>query len=329
MVLSGPFKYVFIPADEGSPLEEREGDKSGGLSEDVLVKTAREYFFEQTGGAARAKALEEATPEQRQQIAQQIRDQQKDTSPKILELSDDAILDLLRASTSQPSCEIVALTVPTAGNQHRAVSMYTAESSTNLALNPRATALLEACGHTAPTVNNDEATKGVRGDVFVGRCYDFEAQDEWQREDFLTGDADPQADWVQIARTKGGGGGLGAGGQAAHSLSGVMTQMQQQQIQQSSEEDLGYSWEQTKEEVELRFAVASGTKAKYVKVQFGKDRLKVTAAGQVLVQGNTGGAVVVDDCTYTIQDEGKGRELCIVLAKREEGVIWPFAVRKR
>ena len=97
----------------------------------------------------------------------------------------------------------------------------------------------------------------------------------------------------------------------------------------AAEDELGYQWEQTKEEVEIKFKVASGTKAKYCKVVFGVSTLKVTVAGQTICNGKTGGNMVTDESTFTIQDEGKGRELCITLAKKDSGAIWAFAVQKK
>eukprot|EP00978_Attheya_sp_CCMP212_P032636 scaffold128373_cov45-Attheya_sp.AAC.1 len=87
----------------------------------------------------------------------------------------------------------------------------------------------------------------------------------------------------------------------------------------------GYTWSQTNDEVELKLTVASGTKAKYVKVNFGSTKLKITVAGQTLAQGDTGGPVAVDECTYTIQDEGGKRELCVTLGKKNN-TTWTQAV---
>ena len=245
------------------------------------------------------------------------------------------MVEAYAAQQHQPSCEIVALTVPTKGNQYHAVSMYTASDSTDgtssATKNDRANALMEACGH-----GQKSQDAAVRGDVFVGRCVDNEAE-EWRRIDFVPSDAALDVDWIRVAITKGGGGGSGSGG-SAHSLSGVLQKMQQTQVSDNNSnnsaatnaaienKDKTFSWTQSDDEVELCFAVASGTKAKYVKVQFGRDTLKVTLAGQTSIQGKTGGKVLVDESTYTLQDEGKGRELCVVLAKANAGVIWPSPV---
>jgi hypothetical protein len=206
-------------------------------------------------------------------------------------------------------------------------------------LNARATALLQSCGHQPP---QHEGAKelGVHGDVFVGRAYDNE-EDEWRRMDFTPEEVEGHANWIAVARAKGGGGGLG-GTAGAHSLSSVMKKMgeaqvadggaggadsaAQQQLQQ--EKDLGYSWNQTDDEVEIKFVVPAETKAKDVKVNFGREKIKITVSGELLTEGPTGGKIMVDDCTYTLQDDKGGRELCIVLGKQAEGVIWPCAIGK-
>ena len=98
--LSGTYKYVFIPANEEDPLEQREGDKSGGLTHDSLVQTAKDYFFQQSGGAARAQALEKAPPQEQQAIAQKMRAQILAENPnaesQLSQMNDEALLDLVR-----------------------------------------------------------------------------------------------------------------------------------------------------------------------------------------------------------------------------------------
>lgn len=315
--LTGIFAYVFVPANEEEPIEQREGDKSGGLSDDVLVNTAKQYFFQQSGGDARAAALTSASPEERTSLAQQLRAQITSENPnaasQLSKMEDDALVSLVQSTQGSPSCEIMILTVPTKGNQYHAVSMYASDNPGGLRLNPRATALMKACGHA---FQGEEA--GVNGDVFVGRCIDNEADDVWRRIDLTAKEVESPdtAEWCAIARSPGGGGGSGAA--AAPSLRGLMTQSS------SSGEEV--TWSQSDDEVEIKFQVASGTKAKYVKVSFAMTTLKVVVAGQTLLQGNTGGNVDVDASTYTLQDVPNARELCVVLGKNNVGTIWPHAV---
>ncbi len=313
------FKYVFIPCSESNPIETQEESKAGGLSDDYLAKRAKEYFHQKSNGAARAKALDEATSEQRKQIAQNVRNQYMKSDnasvrAQIEKMDDEMLLSLVKASEASATCEITALTVPTALNSYRGVSMYGDDNAKDrdLPFNKRATELLTACGHQS---NN------VHGDVFVGRYHDNEVEDIWERVDFtedeLKGDLVSQ-DWIQTAREKGGGGGLGT---AAASLSGMMSGQSQETKEKT------YTWSQTEDEVEMKFAVAPGTKAKYCKVKFGAKTLKISVAGQTLCDGKTFGTVAVDESTYTIQDNdsGSGRELCISLGKKTNE-HWTYAV---
>jgi len=235
-----------------------------------------------------------------------------------------------------PSCDIIALTVPTSANKHHAVSMYlnSEAKESNVLKNERAMDLLNICQHSS---------REIFGDVFVGRCHDDELSDVWERIDFTVDDANPNAEWCHVARQPNGGGGLGANGGVAHSLTGSLgntfarAMMSSQQVQATpmdgreiDEQDEGYTWSQTDDEVEMKFSVASGTKAQYVKVNFQWNAIKVTVAGQTLLQGELGGSVLIDGSTYTIQDtKDGGRELCITLEKDQSDTVWTCAMRNK
>jgi hypothetical protein len=346
---SGNFTYVFIPANDSKPIEAVSGDKSGGLSDDALSKEAKQYFFKNSDKGARAAALENASPEQRKLLAQQLRDEVKaqvDKSPyanQMLLLDDDALIGIMQTNQTSATCEITALTVPTPLNNHRAVSMYSDDNARtqNLAYNRRATELLVACGHSISSEPSPSRVSigsappgGICGDAFVGRCHDDEVGDIWERVDFTVEDANPRAEWCDVARQPGGGGGGGGSAGGPRSLSGLMNQNAGAITDGGNNngfdkgEGDGYSWSQNDEEVELRFPVAAGTKAKYVKVHFARTTLKVIVAGQTLVSGELGGTAEVEDSTFTIEDVGsKGRELCVTICKKEEGRTWPFVVR--
>lgn len=335
MSLSGAFHYVKIPADSSKPIKLLLADKKGGLTDDELVADAKAYFFQLTGAEARAAQISQASPEERKSIARQIRQQMGESATQLEHLDDDAVVDMIYRSQSQPTCEIAALTIPNATNGYQAVSMYSADEARQyqLPLNQRATDLMTACGHT---------TDGIFGDAFVGRAIDNEVDDIWQRTDFEVADADPGAEWCRVARSQGGGGGSGAS--AASSLSNLVQHHMKGGVQaidgRSSTTNTLYgtngappvvetwgTWTQTDEEVELRLLVASGTKAKYCKVNFGRTSLKVVVAGQTVLSGSTFDPVSVDDCTYTLEDEGDRRQLVITLGKADSGRTWASAVR--
>lgn len=340
------FKFVKIPADAEKPLEILEESKKGGLTKDCLVQHAKEYFHQLTGNQGRVDHIDNAGPEDRQALANQIR-QQLQNSPGMAErldaMDDDAVLDVIYKAQSQPSCEIMALTIPCSGNDYQAVSMYSAEGAKqyDLALNRRATAILTACGHTGE----------VYGDSFCGRASDNEATDNWERLDFTEEDADPHAPWIRKARSQGGGGGTGSS--AASSLSGLLQQQQQSNAMAGRpgvqvlntgggseatplygsdgappvQESWG-TWTQTDTEVELKFSVASGTKSKYCKINFGRTNLKIAVTGQTLLHGTLFDPVHADECTFTIEDAGSGRELCVTLYKIEPRT-WTHIVTTR
>lgn len=98
--LSGTYKYVFIPANEEETIDQREGDKSGGLTNDSLVQTAKEYFYHQSGGATRMEALNNAPKEEQQAIAQKMRAQIITGNPnaesQLSQMNDEALLELVR-----------------------------------------------------------------------------------------------------------------------------------------------------------------------------------------------------------------------------------------
>lgn len=349
MPSSNNFTYVFIPANDSKPIEAIVGDKSGGLSDDCLNKEAKQYFFTNSDKGARAAALENATPEQRKVLAQQLREEVKAQAAQnayanqMLNLDDDKLISIMQMNQTSASCEITALTVPTATNNHRAVSMYSDDNARtqNLPYNRRATELLVACGHSITGEASPSRVAigaappgGICGDAFVGRCHDDEVGDIWERVDFTVEDANPRAAWCEEARKHGGGGG-GGGSTGPRSLTGLMNQNAGAITNGGGNiggfdagEGDGYKWSQNDEEVELRFPVAAGTKAKYVKINFARTTLKVIVAGQTLVNGELGGNAEVEDSTWTIEDiKHKGKELCVTICKKEEGRTWPFVLR--
>jgi hypothetical protein len=338
------FKFILIPADNSKPIQTLTASKDGGLSDDALSKYAKDYFYTLSGGANRAKILNEATDEERKQIAQSIRNQYANTpsAESLNKMGDEALLELIKTSESSGTCEITCLTVPTPINNHRGVSMYGDDNARNrnYLYNQRATDLMKACGHAFPqdTSLEDGKPNGIYGDVFVGRCHDDEVKDIWERVDFMPDEAEgdlSQKEWIKIAIKKGGGGGHGG---SAASLSNTLSNIGKSNngmnpttgalAAESGEiQGDGFSWSQTDEEVEIKIKVAKNIKAKHVKVKFGKKSLKVTSAGQTLIDGETWAEFSNDDSTFTIQDDNEsgGRELCVTLGKKE-AETWNYAV---
>jgi hypothetical protein len=340
--MSETFQYVLIPADNAKAIESRSASTEGGLTDDALLKVAKEYFHELTGAKARAEQLEKASPEERKALARQIREQMKssrDVSGSLESLDDEAVINVLyKSQVEAPTCDIAALTVPTAGNDYQTVSLYAADNAREHQLphNKRATELLMACGHQA-------LAGGIYGDAFVGRAIDNEVADVWKRIDFTPEDADPVSEWCRVARSPGGGGGTGKAG--ASSLSKLAQQQTGQPVQimdfsspgttefgmegaPAVQEPWG-SWTQTDDEVELRFTVDAGTRARDCNVQFSRNRLSVAVAGKELLNGVTFDPIEKDESTYTLEDDDSStrRDLFVTLTKVEAGRVWAWAVR--
>jgi CS domain len=315
------FQYIFIPADSSVEVECRTGSTAGGLLDDELIKAAKQHFFHQSGGEENLQRLRQASPEEKIMLAKQFRENQRNNQ-YIENLDDDLIIKYLESQFSEPSCEIMALTVPTKGNNYNAVSMYVGGSSNQR--NDKASKLLEACGHRLPETSGQKVP-GIFGDVFVGRCYDNEGADDWHRTDFVLSDLDEKSDWIQISRIDGGGGGKSSGGSHAPSLNSILGEMQSPMTDDKD----GISWSQTDDEVEISLSISSESSVNDLKVTFSRDSLVVKLLDEIIVDGFTGGMIALDDCTYTLQEsKSHGRELTIILAKRDVGRTWAYALKK-
>ncbi|KAL3821716.1 hypothetical protein ACHAXA_008452 [Cyclostephanos tholiformis] len=267
------------------------------------------------------------------------------------DLDDDALISIMMSTRNSETCEITALTVPTPLNQQRAVSMYSADDARtqNLPYNR-----YETCN------SRDASCDGIAGRMrarhlrrAIQRGHDrpagaYAATSSWDV--VMTtrmrtyGNVSISPSRMRIHARDGAtwhdgrGGGESGGREAAAAgpiLSGLMNQ--NAVIANGGANDGGgfregkadgYTWSQNDEEVELRFPISVGTKAKYVKINFGTNKLRVVVAGQTLASGSLGGTVEVDDCTFTIEDAngGTGKELCVTLGKKE-GYTWPFVIR--
>ena len=170
----------------------------------------------------------------------------------------------------------------------------------------------------------------IFGDAFVGRCHDDEAGDVWERVDFTLADIALASKWGG----EGGGGRSGAGAAAAAAMFPNAVNMgrpiaagQADRVVEGCE---GTTWNQSADEVEIKVVVPAATKSKDAAIKFGAKSLKVTVNGVVRVEGTLGGNVMIDDCTYTLQD-GEGlapgeKLLLITMGKRSGNDNWLEAV---
>lgn len=327
------YKYLLIPSDKNQPIVEKLGDNRGGLSNDDLVGTAKKYFQDEKkklGSSNTSNQYLQLPAEQKKIIANSIR-QKTGNAAALSHVSDDDILQMLETSQNSASCNIIAVTVPTKVNNFQAVSMYTSQDddeSSDVAVNMRAVSFLHSMGHT---------NANCKGDVFIGRCIDDENGDVWKRVDFSIVDLSSESEWCRIAKLKGGGG-SSAGGKP-FSLNGLISGQQEHQQQKLSHDTSaqrdGYTWSQNDEEVEIIFVVRSVIKSKSVKLSVSnKSGIKLLVAGEKLLSGMLGGHIMADDCTYTLSDinganaDSKKKELVLTLCKKDNGVEWPFPVKK-
>ena len=167
------FKYVFIPADESIPVEEREGIAVGSAGGDILVDLLRPHFL--GGGslvdadAARREAERHLGPE------------------KAARLSPDRLV----AATESGSTETFALVHPASTNGYRGVYLYTDECGKlkSLPENPRALELAQRCGI--------DVRHPFHGDAFVGAVKT--SPPPMRNVSFTQHELDPGSPWMLIA----------------------------------------------------------------------------------------------------------------------------------
>ena len=320
------FTYVYIPEDDNEAVQLLEGDGAGGLTEDKLTRSVKEFFSGSGTAASGGSSSTALTAAQEGVLASEIRSsaiRAGGNASQLAAVSDAALVAIHNSS----SCEITALTVPTSSNSYRAVSMYSDDKAAGKGLlaNRRATELARACGH---------GSAAVLGGAFVSRYHDNEEQDIWERVNFSIEDASPDSAWCTAG---GGGGGTGSGS----SLSGMLDQFRGQQGGQGGSDVMqmgralpsqsgvreiqegSYKWSQGDDEVELKVPVEGGVSGKDVKVKFHASSIEVNVKGEALLRGDLGGGVLIDDCTWCL-DNG---ELQITLGKRDGSQRWECAIK--
>ena len=305
------------------------GDGSGGLTADDLQANAKKYFA--SSMSTSLSDLETA------ELAAELRKQAIAQGASVEQLVDVTVEALVTLSQST-SMEITALTVPCPANSNIAVSMYGDDKAKGkqLPVNARATALARACGHGEALVN---------GDVFVSRYHDDENADIWDRTDFTIEDSLPEAKWCSAG---GGGKGKGSGGslssmfgKQANVMDMGKTAAQQSAaaaaLDTSEKEGDDFRWSQSVDDVELRVPVDGTTTSKTLDVKFGANSLSVNVKTGVSPMSNEkigwekvklGGPVIIDDCTWSLEKKGEGKELVISLGKQTGGITWSFPLEK-
>ena len=243
------------------------------------------------------------------------------------------IADMVSNVKSSP-CEIIALCVPTAENRFTSVSIYSdgdAEVKQAI-LNNRAMHLLKLCGNNVAK---------VYGDCFVGRSLDDERVD-WERMDFSNEDLSDDAEWIRLAAKANAGKSM-----SSFSTSGTLQkfaessqQQQQKQLLQEQQDIVsddmpGVTWNQNKDEIEVRFSLPSTISAKELQVKIGSNTVLIgpkngsTPLPFIFEKfltppkgGHLFGSVRVDDSTWSVLTEkDKSKVLAITLIK-SNSAMW-------
>lgn len=169
----GKFKYVFVPADDSAPVEEKTMTFAKKKDEVGCMSAQLQKHFN-TG---------KLTAEQSAMLKAQITAQMKQQT----EIS-ETMLDLM---SQTETIDIVALFPPKTDNQFVGINMYCDDKGVvkNLPINRRASEITAVCGK--PTQ--------VHGDAFFGRVLD-DGRDLFERQDFTLKDLQGDAPWVLQAK---------------------------------------------------------------------------------------------------------------------------------
>lgn len=296
------FKYVFIPCSASEDMKELEYETDiTDLSQDSFRTHVESFYAALNQSADKAVLME--------QLQQRTGIDLKEKAAKG-DLMEGALENLMSAT----SVEIFPVMLPTKDTGFLGVSVYCDDKGVakELEENPRASGLVQACGYPGQT---------FRGDVFVGKVFD-DGEDEWRRIDFCLKDCSTDADWAQVCKK-----------QRANRSSSDMASLASKvgvnnpahvnpaMMDQGppSGDTEKYRWRQTDDEVEVTFkkeGLQKGDKTA-VKVVFSRERLKVEAKGEVLIDSKLHAPTNVDECTWTLSDG----ELQVTLAKAGE-VSW-------
>jgi len=292
------FKYVMIPCSPNEDMKEFEFETDiTDLSSDTFRNHVEHFFTALNQNADKAVLMEQL----KQRTGIDLQEKAKNG-----ELVDGALENLMSAT----SVEIFPVLLPTKDTDFTAVSVYCDDKGVakDLEENTRASGLVQACGYPSQT---------FRGDVFIGKVFD-DTEDEWRRVDFTLKDCSGDAHWVQLCKrqrqNRSSGDMASLASKVGANNPAHITPAMMDQSAPSGDTDK-YAWRQTEEEVEVTFkkeGLQKGDK-KVVKVVFARERLKVEAKGDVLIDSKLHAPTNVDECTWTLSDG----ELQVTLAKAE------------
>jgi len=88
-----------------------------------------------------------------------------------------------------------------------------------------------------------------------------------------------------------------------------------------------YRWTQSLQDLAVHVPVPAGTKAKHMVIDIKKGVMLVQVAGkEPILKGDFPHAVKVEDCFWSIEDEGKGRLVNITLTKMNQMEWWKHVI---
>lgn len=293
------FKYVFIPADNNEPIEERNFPQVD-LEDDRFIKMIKAYF---------SQANPESGVDRDLLIKQMSQHAKRD-------ITDSMDTETLNRLLSVTSVDIMSIALPSVENGHVGVSLYCDDKgkSKNLQENHRAGGLVAACGLVGQTLD---------GDVFLSRMYD-DGDENWFRLNFGLVDVSSSAPWVmraaEQANRKLTSGPTSLSGLAEQFFSNAPTVLPELQnaVEGGSTEE--YRWTQSSEEVEVTVKCGERVTKANVSVLIKQKSLKVKLGDSVIIDGELPEAVDPSDSTWTFSSGDKMVQ--ITLIKKMEGSMW-------
>eukprot|EP00658_Telonema_sp_P-2_P024715 TRINITY_DN19939_c0_g1_i5.p1 TRINITY_DN19939_c0_g1~~TRINITY_DN19939_c0_g1_i5.p1 ORF type:complete len:318 (+),score=74.03 TRINITY_DN19939_c0_g1_i5:175-1128(+) len=201
--------------------------------------------------------------------------------------------------------ETFALARASEANKYCAVNLYLDEVGTlkMLPINSRASQLARRCGFEPPPA--------LHGDVFLARVAH---QPLVANADMTLEDLKSDADWLQSAAQD------NLEAQARSMEAGILPD-DGPTAPDGEQQEEGYKWSQTEEDLEVLVQVPRGTKSKLIQVVFKARSVTVKLSGEVHLElAGLVGAIDTDCCAWTL-DVAEGL-LCITLEKNDH-INWP------
>lgn len=319
------FKYVYIPADSSSALEELTMEIPEGKEIECLLDTLKEHF-RSAGGTVGTKAEQQA----------KFRAQLEEQSGKKI---DDNLMDIAsRMQMVQP----VALLPGGVSTNWEHINMYVDDRgiSKGLPRNDRACGLANECGAPADIV----------GDAFIARIIDDD--DRFERHDFTLAEVSSSAPWVKRAfdanlKKQQNAGDMQEQLKAMGAMNGAAQALNlQEQLPEPTDPALigavdhdvkhGYSWMQEGEDVVVTVQVPAETSKGDVKCVIKKQSMHLEVAtlpeeSRVVIDGSLELCfeVTVDECSWSILKNSDGTKRIEATLTKGKEMRWPCFTRMK